>query len=358
MVILNYASYIDDAHILLAYIAKEGKTVDAEAIKVILEFKGKLEEEVTDNDIILFWRAYNTLVKLALPANIEMIKANVKYVMPDGKSSIPLSERIVKRYSRMTFITLIVILFMQVYWIIGKNIVNQSTVLMKETLLIEKKEQEILAEQYALHIEMEELRKQKKEIANIFYLEEDKLDRLSRSLRTKKFKVATKIKEMDTSLAYTTGGILFPSLKEKNKVKEDAFLTKNIEVKTSKKFTIPLLEFQIILNDMVYQYLLPMLFGLLGACVYILRQLSLQIETLTFTSSNMVKFQLRLYLGTIAGLTFSWLFPVMDIDSVFVASPLAVAFIVGYSIEVLFVALDKIINTLNGNEDMNMGKLK
>jgi hypothetical protein len=357
MIVLNYDSYIDDAQILLAYIAKEGKTVDAEAIKVILEFKDKLKEEINDNDIISFWGAYNSLVKLALPANIEMIKANVKYVMADGQESTPLSERIVKRYSRMTFVTLILILVMQIYWIIGKNIVNESRMLVEKTIVIETKEQEILEKQFALHIEMEGLRKQEKDIPNILFLEEHKLDRVSRSLRAQKFKVGMKIKEMDNSLAYTTGGNFFLALNEEEK-EEDVFLKKNIEVQISKKFSIPLLELQIILNDTVYKYLLPMLFGLLGACVYILRQLSLQIENLTFIASNKVKFQLRLYLGTIAGLTFSWLFPVMDINSVFVASPLAVAFVVGYSIEVLFVALDKIINTLNGNEDIDTGELK
>jgi hypothetical protein len=239
---------------------------------------------------------------------------------------------------------------MQIYWITGNNTVNQSTRLLGEIIVIDKKEQEVLHTQFSLRIQMEALRKQEKEIPHILIVEDHKLEMEAQSLRTKKFKIESKIKEMDNVLSYTTGGIFFPSLEE---VKEDVFISKNMERQISKKSSLPLLELQIILNDTVYQYFLPMLFGLLGACVHILRQLSLQIESLTFTVFNTIKFQLRLYLGTIAGLTFSWLFPVMDINSVFVASPLAVAFIVGYSIEVLFLALDRVINSLNKKEVKN-----
>lgn len=347
MILLNYESYIDDAEILLAYIAKEGKTIDSEAIKTILEFKGKPEGALNEDDIILFWNAYNSLVKIALPANIEMIKGNVKYAMADGEEHVPLSKSIVNKYSKITFFTLIIILFMQIYWITGNNIVDQSTRLIEEMIVTGKEEQKVLQTQFSLRIQMDALRTQEKEIPHILVIEDHRLEIEAQNLRTKKFKIESKIKKMDNALAYTTGGILFPSVEE---VKEDVFLSKNIEREISKKSSLPLLELQIILNDTVYQYFLPMLFGLLGACVHILRQLSLQIESLTFTVFNTIKFQLRLYLGTIAGLTFSWLFPVMDINSVFVASPLAVAFIVGYSIEVLFLALDKVINKLNNNE--------
>jgi hypothetical protein len=103
MILLNYESYIDDAEILLAYIAKEGKTIDSEAIKTILEFKVKPEGGIDENDILLFWSAYNRLVKIALPANIEMIKGNVKYAMVDGEEHIPLSQSVVKKYSKITF---------------------------------------------------------------------------------------------------------------------------------------------------------------------------------------------------------------------------------------------------------------
>jgi len=347
MIELNYDCYIDDAQILLAYIAKEGKTLDTEAIHVILGFQEKLESTVSEEDIVSFWTAYNTLVKIALPANIEMIKGNVNYAMPDGEEHIPLSQSVVKKYSRSTFITLILILFMQIYWIMGNNIVNQSKMLVEKTIAIEKQEQKIEQAQFSLRTQMNVLIKEEKDIPHIMMVEEHRMDKESEKLRTDKFKIESKIKEMDNALFYTTGGIFFPTLDE---VKEDVFISKNIERQISKKFTLPLLELQIILNDTIYQYFLPMLFGLLGACVHILRQLSLQIESLTFTEFNTVKFQLRLYLGTIAGLTFSWLFPVMDINSVFVASPLAVAFIVGYSIEVLFLALDKVIHGLNKSE--------
>jgi len=349
MILLNYESYIDEAEILLAYIAKEGKTIDSEAIKTILEFKGKLEEGLNEDDILLFWSAYNRLVKIALPANIEMIKGNIKYAMADGEEHVPLSQSIVKKYSKITFFTLIIILFMQIYWITGNNIVNQSTRLVKEMIVMETKEQEVLHTQFSLRVQMDALRKREKEIAHILIIEDHRLEMEAKSLRTRKFKIESKIKEMDNALSYTTGGIFFPS----EEVKEDVFISKNIERQRSQKSSLPLLELQIILNDTVYQYFLPMLFGLLGACVHILRQLSLQIESLTFSVLNTIKFQLRLYLGTIAGLTFSWLFPVMDINSVFVASPLAVAFIVGYSIEVLFLALDRVIKKLNTNEVKN-----
>nr|VFK23509.1 MAG: hypothetical protein BECKLPF1236A_GA0070988_103823 [Candidatus Kentron sp. LPFa]VFK35487.1 MAG: hypothetical protein BECKLPF1236C_GA0070990_103813 [Candidatus Kentron sp. LPFa] len=66
--------------------------------------------------------------------------------------------------------------------------------------------------------------------------------------------------------------------------------------------------FQRILNAVAVEYLLPLFLGLLGANVYVLRDMSIDIQNELFLPERTVNYRLRLYLGMIAGLTFAWLF--------------------------------------------------
>ena len=93
-------------------------------------------------------------------------------------------------------------------------------------------------------------------------------------------------------------------------------------------------------------YILPLFLGWLGANVYILRQISNNIRNMTFLPESSQGFKLRIFLGIIAGVTFSWLFgfliPTGDEGEFASASPLAIAFLVGYSVEILFRGMDKL----------------
>lgn len=91
-------------------------------------------------------------------------------------------------------------------------------------------------------------------------------------------------------------------------------------------------------------YLLPMMYGLLGACAFVLRKLSDQIDKLTYAHDARVRYSLRLNVGMLAGLAVGWFVKPGPGDATLTSlSPLALAFIAGYGSDLFFVALDRIV---------------
>jgi hypothetical protein len=91
-------------------------------------------------------------------------------------------------------------------------------------------------------------------------------------------------------------------------------------------------------------FLLPMLYGLLGACAFVLRKLSDEIDKLTYANDARVRYSLRLNIGLLSGLAVGWFIKAGAGDATLVSlSPLALAFVAGYGSDLFFVALDKIV---------------
>jgi hypothetical protein len=87
-------------------------------------------------------------------------------------------------------------------------------------------------------------------------------------------------------------------------------------------------------------YILPILFGAIGAVAYIIRTISEQIRASTFSTSSPTRHVMRAALGAMAGLVVG-LFS--DLSTKFSLSPLALAFLAGYGVEALFSMFDGFI---------------
>jgi len=92
-------------------------------------------------------------------------------------------------------------------------------------------------------------------------------------------------------------------------------------------------------------YFLPLLYGLLGACTYVLRQLSMEVKQLTYSRVSEIRYGLRLALGALGGMAISWFIKPDDASGLASLGPLALAFLTGYNVELLFAIMDKIINS-------------
>lgn len=93
--------------------------------------------------------------------------------------------------------------------------------------------------------------------------------------------------------------------------------------------------------------ILPMLYGFLGACLYVLRCLANDIRLLAYLPEHNTLYRLRIYMGTLAGLIITW-FALPDAQpKPATLTPFALAFLAGYSVELLFSLLDKIIATFS-----------
>lgn len=96
-------------------------------------------------------------------------------------------------------------------------------------------------------------------------------------------------------------------------------------------------------------YLLPLLYGLLGASTSALRSLSREIDLVIFSNKKRIQHLLRIALGALSGIMvgwFSFLLPNESASFVGSVSPLAIAFLVGYNIELFFSLMDIALNSV------------
>ncbi len=113
-------------------------------------------------------------------------------------------------------------------------------------------------------------------------------------------------------------------------------------------------------------YLLPLLYGWIGALAYTLRSLESEIRRVALRRVSRVSYGLRATLGMLAGLAIGWFlrpddngglgtvvlpelggdFPISSISAV------ALAFVAGYSVDLLFAALDRIVGAFGGRTPM------
>jgi hypothetical protein len=105
-------------------------------------------------------------------------------------------------------------------------------------------------------------------------------------------------------------------------------------------------------------YLLTLSFGFLGACVWVLREINSRLETFTLAPSRFAKYRARILLGMVAGPTVGLFFDkgghLLSFTSTSADVPsfsnqlsaAAIAFVAGFSIEILFAILDRFIRIM------------
>ena len=94
-------------------------------------------------------------------------------------------------------------------------------------------------------------------------------------------------------------------------------------------------------------YILPLLYGALGAFAFILRKLSDPVTKLTYAHDVRITYWMRLNVGALAGLAVGWFINGNSPGLTGFAglSPLALAFVAGYAFDPFFNALDKVAAT-------------
>ena len=104
----------------------------------------------------------------------------------------------------------------------------------------------------------------------------------------------------------------------------------------------------------VSAWILPAIYGALGALVYHLRACLDRYRP----DPRFARALMRTFLGAFAGVAFGWLWPNTTNDGILTILPLgvyALAFLIGYSIDIFFALLDKLVVTLSSSIE-NVGK--
>lgn len=108
-------------------------------------------------------------------------------------------------------------------------------------------------------------------------------------------------------------------------------------------------------------YLLPLVYGWIGALAYTLRSLETEIRLVSLRRVSKINYGLRVTLGALAGLAIGWFLrpkdgALGDVDlpatiadlPISSISAVALAFVAGYSVDLLFAALDRIVGAFGG----------
>jgi hypothetical protein len=335
---LSHADYVHEAQLLLGYASRKGLTIDDSVISVIVRAKHQLQEDKWDADLeIAFWNAFNTIAKVVHPVSVASLKAT--YPLPEDKPKFyqhPIqnwfrspAEGTVFFYQIGSLLFLLLLLMIQTYWLMGSM---RMTPVMELNQQLDKLNQEVD-------------KKYRSEGASALEMN---------SLQTKIEETQSRIFANYQMLSdWTWKSILQPfglfSPPEPDIAAHSPDLAIQIDILLQEK--------QFVLQ-IIQTYILPLLYGLLGAYAYVLIQISKEIKTLVYMEESKVNYRLRLQLGALSGLAVGWFInptvsALTDPSSIFVElSPLTLAFVAGYSVDVLFALMDRLIYTFSSNGSM------
>ena len=106
--------------------------------------------------------------------------------------------------------------------------------------------------------------------------------------------------------------------------------------------------------QIISRFLLPVIYGFMGATVFLVRKIYHEYNRETLSESSTVDFRLRFFLGGVAGLAVAWFLapanePIaaaLPTSTIANLSPLVMSFIAGYAVELLFSVLDRVVSSL------------
>lgn len=350
---------IADARLLLHYAASRGIELPDSVTKAVIaadHAQGPAEEASAEGGApanavspeieLAFWKAFRQLAVAVSPVTVQSIRATV-----DTHSSLasPLLLRAsgkavsdarwsVFKYRWLALFFLIVLLSIQMFWVVGVSLTGDTVSLTEQIATLEQERRDLIAET-----------DDDAEIERI--IEED--GRLQA--------------EMTELRGWLTGS--YQSLRDWNRMWASfvfyvPFLTSPYEseafgeLRPEAQNRIEVTSAEFVLQALA-AYVLPLLYGLLGAFAYVLRDIAREVRDVTFSAESTIRYGLRLSLGLLSGIAVGLLLTpgsgengnavpseVLDLKTL---SPLGLAFVAGYAVELIFAAMDRIVTAFTGD---------
>jgi len=335
---------VEDARLLLDHASRSGKTIPPDTISTITDSGALVRaESMTPEQEARFWTQFNVLVKLVRPVTIDSLKATAdwqgEYVgfpwLPNAnRRKLSLAGLEIRRYRIWAIFSLFLLLFTQIYFLIGSTVVTNISELPAK---IDETRAEIAKykREYEINLRRDDgnLNAYGDNIEILDQITHQNSQLISMNVRLDtSYVVLNSWNKLWYNLFYVFSlGLSFDPDKN-NRI--DLEKQKNIDFQSA---SFVLQAFQ--------QYLLPLLYGILGGCAYILRTVSQEVKNKSYSAESKPQYQLRLYLAAVAGLAIGWFLSPEDGSGGLISlPPLAVAFLAGYSVEILFSALDGFVS--------------
>ncbi|WP_159084180.1 hypothetical protein [Saccharobesus litoralis] len=332
---------VADGQRLITYIARNGnKQLDPIVTQNVIDAKYKIvNDEWTMEDEQAFLINYDKLAKAVYPVTVESIYA----VIPaDNRKNRPLTkaERAVAWYRRYTMVALFFLLLIQVFFLFGEGLNTNLTRFFSE--------RQTLLEQSRTQPENDKLLEEIK-------LLDQKIDANYNLL-------------LMWNRVWSFGGTLsvdVPKYSQKKFEIEEKALQRKLEQShlaldprefdhfelAHSLYEARLIFFGNLLSaeavlKVLQVYILPLLYGLLGAFIFVLRSLLKEVRDITYTYDCEIRYRLRLTLGALGGMIIGWFLKPEEIHMADSVSSMALAFLMGYNVDILFSIMDKLVNNI------------
>ncbi len=364
-----------DAQLLMMTAAERGIELDVEVTQSILETSDALDKsQLTPENINNFWHAYETLSRTLSPITIDSVRAthDMRRLRPglwgylQGRVYAPFSRKSAFRYKLLSLVTLLSLIALQVFWSIGNTLVIDIKDQSDQIIALEK---ELFGEN-SISSSSGNLNSFPKRSGTAMNGEAETEGETTTSPEERKVDIKTLNRQVGEYIAWRSAEII--ELKNWNRFwgriiffSEQTWEKPDYsELSPESKIHVHYVSAQYVLHA-ISVYFLPILYGLLGASFYVLRQLPKDIENLTFSMNSHIEYSLRITQGPLAGIMASFFFTeapsklysftshssaiaTIKLGSSSLAnfSPLAIAFLAGYSVELIFYVIDKIISTV------------
>lgn len=364
---------VQDAQHLLAYAVESKLTIADDIITALVRAKNVLRQDVWNPDEEgCFWKAFTKLTACVKPVTVRSLKS--VYPPPDcsfWQRIFVRSNIFLTIYAFMTLLVFVVVLCLQTYWFIGNTLLQDIETLTNQRMEMFRAEQALRGQHaetggqgsgffqtsetlagidrqlqtnyigllkwstyWKLFLPDDTIFEGKNVLLNERLIGEE-LSRLQRSI------------DRDRGLLQNVAEIQKAAITQRINSNERERFRLNRDLQAEQllyKTVITKLPSQFVL-EMLQSYMLPMLYGLLGAAIYVLRTVTREIEQVTYCIGSDIRYELRLALGALGGLGIGWFLVPEDFSGLLrTLSPLALSLAVGYNIEVLFSLMDSFVD--------------
>ncbi len=337
---------VEEAGALLRYASENIENLDPSLYSAIVEARIASESESWSSEVAArFWQAFNMLCALAKPATIDSVLATrpdldcgpLKRLMSRRKKE-SLAERSSDGYVALLTILITIIVLLQLYlWIC--TTVATHTAKLSATV---REQIGPITSSYGMLIRssrfpdfmasFDALKQSELLNNNIDRLNQD-LDRLlDATRRLEKFTFQKSL--------IPPNEIATPSDKDALQKHYDHVVSREVLIVPH---ALAVQQDADLVVGVVGTYLLPVLFGTMGATAYVVRAISEEIRNTTFSTTSPVRHFIRVALGGLMGAVIG-LFS--SSTNQLTLPPLALAFLAGYGVEGVFGLFDGLIARL------------
>jgi hypothetical protein len=359
---------IANAQLLINYAGAFGVTLESNILQSISRacelFKiGRLNahEQAT------FFENYTALAKATYPVTVASLKSCTVEKQYRDLFRRPIAQtpadRILKKYRFYGIVALVILIIVQAYWVVGSFLVAKLPLLgddptkfpvaVRERALWMQMSWdiprpanvpvEVLQQADAQHeMDDDNLSSGKKPEDNGSKLT------LAKISRDTFFREQAILRAKDDTYTRFLDIWAYPGEIIANRCEEVFHIEHAADLRPSKAWISGVIATQVL--SVLQAYVLPPLYGWLGAIAFVLRRLIADVNNRTYQDDSHTSYSLRLYLGVLAGLAVGWFFtsnPTPGGNVVHALSPLALAFLAGYSVELLFAAMDKLLEAFS-----------